>query len=200
MSATERETPRIQEWRHRFLEFAKKLDPLRLVFVDEAGSHIGMTRDYARAPIGERVSGIVPRNRGNVTTMLGALDVRGVRALMTVEGGTDADVFEAFLEHVLVPKLRPGDIVILDNVGAHKPEGMRSLIEAAGASLIFLPPYSPDMNPIELCWSKLKAALKDFGARTVEDLHQAIRRAMDLVCADDAMGWFTHCGYGAPGK
>jgi transposase len=109
-------------------------------------------------------------------------------------------VFEAFLEHVLVPKLRPGDIVILDNVGAHKPEGMRGLIEAAGASLIFLPPYSPDMNPIEHCWSKLKAALKDFGARTVEDLHKAIRRAMDLVCADDAMGWFTHCGYGAPGK
>jgi hypothetical protein len=163
LSATERETPRIQEWRHRFLEFAKKLDPLRPVFVDEAGSNIGMTRDYALAPCGERAPGYVPRNRGNVTTMLGALDIRGVRALMTVEGGTDADVFEAFLEHVLVPTLRPGDIVIL------------------------------------LCWSKLKAALEDFGARPVEDLHQAIRRAMDLVCADDAMDWFTHCGYGAPG-
>jgi transposase len=200
LSAVERETPRIQEWRRRFLDLAKKLDPRRLVFVDEAGSNIGMTRDYARAPCGERAPGFVPRNRGTVTTMLGALDIRGVRALMTVEGGTDADVFEAFLQHVLVPKLRPGDIVILDNVGAHKPEAMRNLIERAGASLIFLPPYSPDMNPIELCWSKLKAALKDFGARTVEDLHQAIRRAMDLVCADDAMGWFTHCGYGAPGK
>ena len=200
MSAVERETPRIQEWRRKFIDLAKKLDPRRLVFVDEAGSNIGMTRDYARAPCGERVPEFVPRNRGNVTTMLGALDIRGVRALMTVEGGTDADAFEAFLQHVLVPKLRPGDIVILDNVGAHKPEGMRSLIEGAGASLIFLPPYSPDMNPIELCWSKLKAALKDFGARTVEDLHQAIRRAMDLVFADDAMGWFTHCGYGAPGK
>jgi transposase len=200
LSAVERETPRIQEWRRRFLDLAKKLDPRHLVFVDEAGSNIGMTRDYARAPRGERAPGFVPRNRGTVTTMLGALDIRGVRALMTVEGGTDADVFEAFLQHVLVPKLRPGDIVILDNVGAHKPEAMRNLIERAGASLIFLPPYSPDMNPIELCWSKLKAALKDFGARTVEDLHQAIRRAMDLVCADDAMGWFTHCGYGAPGK
>jgi transposase len=118
--------------------------------------------------------------------MLGALDIRGVRALMTVEGGTEADVFEAFLTHVLVPKLRSGDIVILDNVGAHKPESMRSLIEGAGASLIFLPPYSPDMNPIELCWSKLNNALKDFGPRTVEDLHQAIRPAMGLVCADDA--------------
>jgi len=132
--------------------------------------------------------------------MLGALDIRGVRALMTVEGGTDADVFEAFLEHVLVPKLRPGDIVILDNVGAHKPETMRKRIAQVGASLIFLPAYSPDMNPIEYCWSKLKAALKDFGARTIDDLHQAIRRAMDLICPDDAEGWFKHCGYGAPAK
>ena len=132
--------------------------------------------------------------------MLGALDIRGVRALMTIEGGTDADVFEAFLQHVLIPKLRPGDIVILDNVGAHKPEQVRKLIAQAGASMIFLPAYSPDMNPIELCWSKLKAALKDFGARTVDDLHRAIRRAMDLICADDAAGWFRHCGYGAPLK
>jgi hypothetical protein len=93
--------------------------------VDEAGSNIGMTRDYARAPRGERAPGIVPRSRGTGTTMLGALDIRGVRALMTVEGGTDGDVFEAFLRHVLVPKLRRGDIVILDDVGAHKPEQMR---------------------------------------------------------------------------
>jgi transposase len=200
LSATERETPRIQEWRRRFLGLTKKLDPRRLVFVDEAGSNIGMTRDYARAPRGERAPGSVPRNRGTVTTMLGALDIRGVRALMTVEGATDTDVFEAFLEQVLVPKLRPGDIVILDNVGAHKPELMRRLIAQAGASLIFLPAYSPDMNPIELCWSKLKAALKDFGARTVDELHRAIGRAMDLICADDAAGWFKHCGYGAPPK
>ena len=132
--------------------------------------------------------------------MLGALDVRGVRALMTVEGGTDAEVFEAFLERVLVPKLRPGDIVILDNVGAHKPETVRRLIAEAGASLIFLPPYSPDLNPIELAWSKLKAALKDFGARTVDALAMAIKRAMDLICAEDAAAWFKHCGYEAPLK
>jgi transposase len=200
LSASERETPRILEWRRRFVELAKSLDPRRLVFVDEAGSHIGMTRDYARAPRGRRAAGHVPRNRGCVTTMLGALDVRGVRALMTVEGGTDAEVFEAFLERVLVPKLRPGDIVILDNVGAHKPETVRRLIAAAGASLIFLPPYSPDLNPIELAWSKLKAALKDFGARTVDALAMAIKRAMDLICAEDAAAWFKHCGYGAPLK
>ena len=200
LSATERETPRILAWRRRFLELAKQLDPTRLVFVDEAGSNIGMTREYARAPCGERVPGLVPRNRGDPTTMLGALDVRGIRALMTVEGGTDTDVFEAFLERCLVPKLRPGDIVILDNLGAHKPERMRQLVTQAGAHLLFLPPYSPDLNPIELAWSKLKAALKEFGARTVEALQEAIKRAMDLICPADAAAWFTHCGYGAPLK
>jgi transposase len=159
-----------------------------------------MTREYGRAPRGERVHGSVPRNRGEVTTMIGALDVCGVRAMMTVEGGTDAEVFEAFLEQVLVRRLRPGDIVVLDNLGAHKPLAARRLVEAAGARLIFLPPYSPDLNPIELCWSKMKAALKDFGARTRESLDIAIKRAMDLIGADDAEAWFAHCGYEAPGK
>jgi transposase len=158
-----------------------------------------MTRDYGRAPRGQRVHGSVPRNRGEVTTMIGALDVHGMRAMMTVEGGTDADVFEAFVEQVLIPKLRPGDIVVLDNVGAHKPTRIRLLIEAAGARMLFLPPYSPDLNPIELSWSKLKGVLKDFGARTRDALDVAIRRGMDLIGADDARAWFTHCGYQARG-
>jgi transposase len=186
--------------RRRFLELAKTLDPNRLVFIDEAGSHIGMTRDYARAPRGERAHGDVPRNRGDVTTMVGALDVRGVRAMMTVGGATDAEVFEAFLERVLLRRLRPGDIVVLDNVGAHRPEHIRRLVEARGASMLFLPPYSPDLNPIELCWSKLKAVLKDFAPRSRSALDDAIRRAMDLIGADDAEAWFKHCGYGAHAK
>jgi transposase len=159
-----------------------------------------MTRDYGRAPRGQRVLGSVPRNRGEVTTMIGALGIKGIRALMTVEGGTDADVFEAFVEQFLVRKLQPGDIVVLDNVGAHKPTRIRALVEAAGARLIFLPPYSPDLNPIELGWSKLKGILKDFGARTRDALDAAIRRGIDLIGADDARAWFTHCGYEAPGK
>jgi transposase len=114
--------------------------------------------------------------------------------------GTDADVFEAFVEQVLARKLRPGDIVVLDNVGAHKPERIRELVRERGATILFLPPYSPDLNPIELAWSKLKAALKDFGARTREALDAAIRRAMDLICAEDAAAWFTHCGYRAHAK
>jgi transposase len=132
--------------------------------------------------------------------MLGALDLQGVRAMMTVEGGTDADVFEVFVEQVLACRLREGDIVILDNVGAHKPTRIRELVEARGARLLYLPPYSPDLNPIEQCWSKLKAALKDFGARTREALDLAIRRAMDLITKDDAAGWFRHSGYQVQAK
>ena len=178
----------MQKLRRGFIAYVKTLDPRRLVFLDEGW-----------APRGERVHGCVPRNRGEVTTMIGALDVRGMRAMMTVEGGTDADVFEAFVEQVLVGKLHPGDIVVLDNVGAHKPDRIRHLVEAAGARLLFLPPYSPDLNPIELGWSKLKGVLKDFGARTRDALDVAIRRGMDLIGADDARAWFTHCGYQAHG-
>jgi transposase len=154
-----------------------------------------MTRDYARAPRGERALSSVPRNVGTVTTMIGALDVTGVRAMMTIEGATDGEVFETFLERVLLRKLRPGDIVVLDNVGAHKISTVRRLIRAAGASILYLPPYSPDLNPIELCWAKLKAILREFSARTHDALDAAIRRAMDLIGKTDAAGWFKHCGY-----
>jgi transposase len=195
LTATEQATPRIQELRRRFAEISKDLDPSRLVFIDEAGSHIAMTREYARAPRGERAHGSVPRNAGTVTTMIGALDLGGVRAMMTVEGATDAEVFETFVERLLAPKLHPGDIVVLDNVGAHRTERVRELIRAAGASVLYLPPYSPDMNPIELCWSKLKGLLREFGARTRNALDAAIRRAMDLIDRHDAAGWFRHCGY-----
>ncbi len=154
-----------------------------------------MTREYARAPRGERAHGSVPRNAGTVTTMIGALDVNGVRAMMTVEGATDEEVFAAFVQRVLARKLRPGDIVILDNVGAHRTQHVRTLIEATGASVLYLPPYSPDLNPIELCLSKLKAFLREFAARTREALDEAIRRAMDLLDAHDTAAWFRHCGY-----
>jgi len=195
VTAVEQTEPRIQALRQQFIEVAKSIDPYRLVFIDEAGSNIAMTRDFARAPRGERARGYVPRNRGEVTTMLGALDIHGVRAMMTVEGATDAEVFETFLERVLLRKLKPGDIVVLDNLGAHRTEDVRRLIEAAGARVLYLPPYSPDLNPIELCWAKLKGLLKEFGARTREALDDAIRRAMDLIDASDAQAWFGHCGY-----
>jgi transposase len=174
---------------------AQTLDVEKLIFIDEAGSHVAMTPDFARAPKGQRVVDIVPRNRGTVTTMIGALGLVGLLGIMTVEGGTDTAVFEAFVGHILVPKLKPGDIVVVDNVGAHKPERIRKLVEAAGATLLFLPPYSPDFNPIEECWSKLKSLLKRMKARSREALDNAIAEAMEFITSTDAAGWFHHAGY-----
>ncbi len=153
-----------------------------------------MTREYARGLRSERVKGCVPRNRGTVTTMLGAMGLDGVRAMMTVEGATDAEVFEAFVTHLLVPKLKPGNIVVLDNVGAHKPAGALARIRAAGARVLFLPPYSPNLNPIECCWSKVKAFLRKFEALTVAALDAAIAKATELITPEDARGWFEHAG------
>lgn len=174
------------------------IDPSRLVFIDESGSHIGMTRTRAWAPIGERAHGQAPRNRGNATTMIGALALDGIRALMTIEGPTTAEVFDAYVEHMLVPALKPGDIVVLDNVGAHKPVRILQRIMDAGASFLFLPPYSPDMNPIEMMWSKLKGLLRSAGALTRETLDDAIAASMKHITLSDALGWFGHCGYRQP--
>jgi transposase len=153
-----------------------------------------MTRDYARAPIGMRVHGRVPRNRGRVLTMLGALALDGICALMTVEGGTTRDVFLRFLTEHLLPTLAPGDVVVMDNLGAHHATGVRALLASVGARPLYMPPYSPDLNPIELCWSKLKGALRSLGARTMHALTLAVPRAAEQITSKDAEGWFRHCG------
>jgi transposase len=154
-----------------------------------------MTRQYGRAPRGERVVGAVPQNYGANVTMLAALSLQGVGAVMTVDGATDAAVFHAYVEHVLCPTLVPGDVVIMDHLRAHKVAGIRERIEAGGARLIYLPPYSPDLSPIEPCWSKLKALLRTAQARTREALDAAIQQVLAAVTASDARGWFRHCGY-----
>ncbi len=154
-----------------------------------------MTRTYGRALRGQKVVDAVPRNRGTVTTMLGALCATGLLAMMTVEGGTDEDVFLMFIDRVLAPKLKPGNIVVMDNVGAHKTAAVRRRIEAAGAHILFLPPYSPELNPIEECWSKLKELLRKFGPRTRDDLDFAIGDAMTRITESDARGWIRHAGY-----
>lgn len=156
-----------------------------------------MTREHAWAPIGERVTGHVPRNRGKVLTMLGALTLEGLEAMMTIEGGTSGAVFLRFVREHLVPILRPGDLVVMDNLGAHHATGVRTAIQAAGADVLYMPPYSPDLNPIELCWSKVKAALRKIGARTVKALTAAVALASHAVTPRDAEGWFIHCGYPA---
>jgi transposase len=154
-----------------------------------------MTRRYGRAPKGERVIGAVPQNYGANVTMLAALGSRGVEAVMTIEGATDAEVFRVYVQQVLRPTRRPGDIVIMDNLRAHKAAGIREAIEQAGAQLLYLPPYWPDLSPIERCWAKLKTYLRKAKARTREALETAIAAALLTVTATDAHGWFAYSGY-----
>jgi transposase len=165
------------------------------VFVDESGVTRSRTRRYGRAPKGERVQDAVPLGRWEVTTLIGALAFDGLRASFTVDAATDTDIFRAFLEQALVPALRPGDVVIWDNLPAHKAPDLKASWAAAQATLLPLPPYAPDFNPIEQCWSKVKAFLRAAEARTAETLPQAMATAFAAVTASDARGWFQHCGY-----
>jgi len=156
-----------------------------------------MTREYARGPSGERVVGIVPRNRGVVLTVVGAVALDGVRAMMAYEGGTSAEAFLQFVREALAPSLHPGDLVVMDNLGAHRAVGVREAIQQAGARVLYLPPYHPELNPIELAWSKLKALLKRAGPRDLRTLAIALKEARSALSPDDLAGWFGHCGYPA---
>jgi transposase len=195
MHASERDTPRVQAERALYRDLSATLDLHRVKFIDESGLNIAMTRLYGRAPRGERVLGSVPQNYGQNVTILGALSCTGLEAVMTVEGATDADVFRAYVRQVLCPTLRTGDIVIADNLSAHKAAGVQEAIAAKGARLLYLPPYSPDLNPIEQCWSKLKTFLRAAKARTREALEAAVTRALVTVTESDARAWFAHSGY-----
>lgn len=166
------------------------------MFLDESGASTQMTRNYGRAPSGERVTEGTPQGHWHTVTMLAALTTRGLQAPMIIESPTDGDVFLAYLEQVLCPQLRPGQVVILDNLSAHKVAGVEQLIAATGARLLYLPPYSPDFNPIEQAWSKIKQWLRSAKARSVEALEGAIAEALRAVTADNALAWFSHCGYG----
>ncbi len=170
----------------------------QLVFVDECGSNIALTPLYARAPKGERAKGSVPRNRGKNTTLIASLSLAGMGAAMILEGSANATAFEIYVEQLLVPSLQVGQIVVMDNLQAHKGERVRRGIEAKGCQVVFLPGYSPDFSPIEETFSKLKTYLRRVGARTREALEEAICQALLTVTAQDARGWFSHCGYVLP--
>jgi len=165
-----------------------------LEFLDEAGSNLAMTRVYGRGAKGEPVIETVPQNYGENITMLASLSLAGIEAPMTINGAVDAIVFKVYVE-VLCPTLSVGDVVIIDNLPAHKVAGSRELIEAKRARSIYLPPYSPDLNPIEKCWSKIKTYLRKAKARTREELEKALREALLLITTEDAVGWFKSCGY-----
>lgn len=179
------------EKRSAFAATAAAIDPARAHFIDEAGTHIAMTRDFGRARRGERVVEHVPRNRGTVTTMIASLCLRGVEGVCTFVGGTTGDRFVAYAREHLVPLLKRGDVVVWDGLAAHKDSRVREVIEAAGARIVVLPPYSPDMNPIEFAWSLVKRGLRSAKVREA-----AIGAACALVSAEVAMALIRHCGFG----
>jgi transposase len=179
---------------------ASHFDARRLVFVDESGFNTSMTRLRARAPRGKRAYGKVPRNRGKNTTLIAAITLEGAMGeSMTVEGATDAEAFEAYVEHFLAPSLCEGQLVVLDGLGAHGTEKVRELVQARGADLLFLPSYSPDLNPIEEAFSKIKALVRKVGARMREALVEAIGRASDVThqffAHDDERTIYSRAGF-----
>jgi transposase len=177
------------------VEGAKRVPAKRLVFVDESGANTAMTRPRGRAPRGERVEGSVPNGHWSTLTMIGALRLDGLAAAVTIDAATDGPVFRSFVTDALVPALRRGDVVVWDNLSPHKAAGVAEAVEAAGASLMPLPPYSPDYSPIEPMWSKVKQDLRSAEARTPQALGEAAAGAFASVTAADARGWFAECGY-----
>jgi transposase len=176
------------------------VEPERLVFVDECGTHTSLAPIYGYAPRGERLRLSVPRNRGKNTTLLSSMSLEGMGPSLTVEGATTAVVFEAYVEQVLAPNLEEGQVVVMDNLGAHRPKRIRELIEQRGCELVYLPPYSPDYNPIEEAFAKIKNLLRKAAARTKEVLVEAIGAALSAISSQDARSFFEHAGYGPTGQ
>ncbi len=177
---------------------AGKLDARELVFVDEMGTHTSLTPLYGYSPRGERVYLEVPRNRGENTTLIANMSTGGMGECLAVEGAITKVLFEAYVERVLTPSLRIGQVVVMDNLSAHKGEKVRKLIEARGCELLYLPPYSPDYNPIEEAFSKIKGLLRKVATRTREALIEALGAAISAVSSTDALSFFEHCGYRYP--
>jgi transposase len=174
-----------------------ELDPARLVFIDETGASTKMARRYGRSLRGKRCTAAVPHGHWKTTTFVGALRRTGITAPMVLDGPMDGPAFLAYVEQVLAPTLQPGDVVVLDNLPAHKPAAVRAAIEVTGAELRYLPPYSPDLNPIEMAFAKLKALLKKAAARTIQDLWTAIAEALTRFTAHECRNYFAAAGYEA---
>jgi transposase len=185
----------VAQARRRWKRRQGGLDPARLVFIDESAAKTNLTRLRGRAPRGQRLVCHVPHGHWQTTTMISSVRLDGSSACMTIDGATNTEVFRAYVYEILVPTLRPGDIVVMDNLGAHKNAQTLALIEAVGATVRFLPAYSPDLNPIEMMWSKVKALLRKAQARNHPDLLKAIAAALEAITPQDALNWFVACGY-----
>lgn len=190
LHAQERDTEANRQRRAEFIETIRTTPPERLIYLDESGVSTQMTRLYARCAGGRRIHETTPDGRWKILTILGAISTRGMIATMTVEAATDREIFLAYLDHVLCPQLCPGDVVVMDNLSSHKVAGVRERIEAAGAEVLYLPPYSPDLNPIEKAWSKLKQLLRSVKARTKEALDKAITELLPQISSDNTQAWF----------
>jgi transposase len=175
----------------------REVDPDRLICLDESGAKTNMKRLSGWTVKGERLRDAVPGGHWQTTTMLSAIRPQEVATAMVIEGAIDGLVFVGFVEHFLAPILKPGDIVVMDNLPSHKVKGVREAIEARGAQLKYLPPYSPDLNPIEQMWSKVKAKLRSYARRTRDSLYRAIGSALSQVTPEECSNYFVHCGYTA---
>jgi len=193
--AAERDTERVVALRAAFVEAMQHEDFTRFKFVDETSTNLTYCRRYARAAGGQRAGQATPLHGGPNVTLVAALTPQGLQAAMSVSGAVNGEVFAAYLGQVLGPTLVAGDVVVLDNLPAHKVAGLAELVEARGARLLYLPPYSPDFNPIELAFGKLKTWLRTAQARTREALEAVIQAATDWITEHDAKNWFDHCGY-----
>ena len=191
LGATERD----EEARGAFREHLRGVDAERLLFVDESSTNVALTPRYARAPKGERAHGKAPRNWGKNVTLISSISVEGMGASMSIEGSSDTDSFGRYMREILAPRLKSGQIVLMDNLSVHTSGWVRELIEERGCQLWLLPSYSPDMNPIEEAFSKVKNLLRKAKARTLEALFEATAQALGAISADDARGYFEHCGY-----
>ena len=189
---------RNEETRTAWREAVAQLDPQQCVFVDESGTHTALTRLYGWAPHDQRATGSVPRNYGTNTTLVVALTPDGLHAPWLIEGAMDTATCEWYIAEALGPTLRPGQVVVLDNLSAHKAASIRQALAARHCELLFLPPYSPDLTPIEQAFSKIKALLRGLGARTHDALQDAVRLAFEAITRDDVVAWFAHAGYALP--
>jgi transposase len=193
--ASEQEREDVAERRAAWFDGQPELDPERLLFIDETWASTNMARLRGRAPKGERLRMGIPHGHWKTTTLVAGLRLDGIAAPFVLDGPINRDAFETYVARVLVPELRPGDIVVMDNLSSHKGPRVRELIEAAGARLLYLPPYSPDLNPIEKAFSKLKALLRKAAERTVTGLWDAIGRLIDEFSSQECANYFTAAGY-----
>jgi transposase len=194
--AAEQDRQRVKELRFADRLWSFTIDPGNLVFIDETGIDLAMTRLSGRAPIGERLyDSEAPGGGGKNISLIGGMSIDGLIATISIVGSVDTEVFLFYIQQILIPQLWLGAIIVMDNLPVHHAAVVREAIEAVGAKVVFLPPYSPDLSPIELCWSKLKQLLRSAKARTREALDQALTRIInECIAADDALGWFAHCG------